>query len=180
MTNRGQRDAAGWVRDGIRRYVDQSPDNHRQDPDRERAFDSPLVGFAAGDDPLFAAYKDHVGPFHWTPQEIFQHTFPEAPAAAADLTVIGWILPQTRAAKTDNRKAKEFPAERWSRARTFGEMFNARLRRHTVDRLGEAGIRAVAPMLSPRGKGGHPRSTAMPPPGRNAMRPMPADWGPSG
>jgi epoxyqueuosine reductase QueG len=130
--------------------VDQSPDNHLQDPDRERGFGSPLVGFAAGDDPLFAAYKEHVGPFHWTPQEIFQHTFPDAPADAAKLTVISWILPQTRATKRDNRRARQFPAERWSRARTFGEMFNARLRQHTVDRLGEAGIRAVAPMLSPR------------------------------
>jgi epoxyqueuosine reductase QueG len=107
------------------------------------------VGFAAGDDPLFEAYKDHVGPFHWTPLEIFTATFPGAAAGADALTVISWILPQTRATKTDNRRERLFPAERWSRARTFGEMFNAKLRAHVVDLLKEEGIQAVAPMLSP-------------------------------
>jgi epoxyqueuosine reductase QueG len=150
MTDSGQPDAAEWIRDGIRQYVDHAPENHLQNADREKAFDTPLVGFAAGNDPLFEAYKDHVGPFHWTPREIFQHAFPNAPATADALTVISWILPQTRATKTDNRRATQFPAERWSRARTFGEMFNAKLRQHTVDLLEAAGIRAVAPMLSPR------------------------------
>ena len=66
-----------WIETCIREFVAESPDNHLQDPDRERAFDLPLVGFAAGDDPLFAACKDHVGPFHWTPAEVFALAFPE-------------------------------------------------------------------------------------------------------
>ncbi|MGD9333124.1 MAG: epoxyqueuosine reductase, partial [Desulfobacterales bacterium] len=117
--------------------------------EKERAFGSPLVGFAAGNDALFDAYKDHVGPFHWTPGEIFQQTFPDDETAPEALTVIAWILPQTRATRADNRKAERFPAERWARARTFGEEFNVRLRRHVVDLLHTAGIKAVAPMLSP-------------------------------
>lgn len=149
MLETSPEDAALWVQACIREFVVHSPDNHLQDPERERAFDAPLVGFAAGDDPLFAAYREHVGPFHWTPLEIFQRTFPDALVSADALTVIGWILPQTRATKRDNRRAKRFPAERWSRARTFGEPFNARLRGHVVDTLAAAGIRAVAPMLSP-------------------------------
>lgn len=144
-----QSERAAWIAAGIREFVDRSPENQLQDAAREKAFDSPLVGFAAGDDPLFAAYKDHVGPFHWTPLEIFRQTFPEATAEAGNLTVISWILPQTRATKSDNRREKRYPAERWSRARTYGEMFNAALRRRVVDLLDAAGIRAVAPMLSP-------------------------------
>jgi epoxyqueuosine reductase QueG len=91
-----------------------------------------------------------VGPFHWTPSELFAQTFPDEPARADALTVIAWILPQTRATKADNRNADRFPAERWARARTFGETFNARLRQHVVDVLENQGIRAMAPMLSPR------------------------------
>jgi epoxyqueuosine reductase QueG len=149
MAKKPSEDPAVWISYGIRDYVDHAPENHLQDPDRERAFDTPLVGFAAGDDPLFEAYKDHVGPFHWTPEEVFGQTFPDDPATAGALTVIAWILPQTRATKADNRRAGRFPAERWARSRTFGEEFNARLRRHAVDLLQAAGIAAVAPMLSP-------------------------------
>jgi epoxyqueuosine reductase QueG len=148
MTFSIEEDPAAWVRKCIEDFVAHSPHNHLQDPDKERAFDTPLVGFAAGADPLFAAYKDHVGPFHWTPQELFAQTFPADPAKADTLTVIAWILPQTRATKADNRKAEQFPAERWARARTFGETFNARLRQHVVDALESHGIQAVAPMLA--------------------------------
>jgi epoxyqueuosine reductase QueG len=130
--------------------VDHSPANHLQDPARERAFDTPLIGFAAGDDPLFEAYKEHVGPFHWTPQEIFVQSFPDNPAPADALRVICWILPQTPATKSANRREKRFPAERWVRARTYGEIFNVTLRGHLVDSLGGAGVQAVAPMLSPQ------------------------------
>lgn len=140
---------AAWIEKCISDFVDHSPENHLQDPKKERAFDTPLIGFAAGDDPLFAAYKEHVGPFHWTPQELFAQAFPDRPAAPDSLTVICWILPQTRATKTANRRGKRFPAERWTRARTYGEAFNAKLRRHVVESLHTAGIRAVAPMLSP-------------------------------
>ena len=62
------------------------------------------MGFSRGDDPLYDAYKEHVGPFHWTPWEIFTQTFPEIEAKPEDLTVICWVLSQTRATKSDNRK----------------------------------------------------------------------------
>ena len=149
MTLQGPHDTAAWISAAIRAFVDRSAANHLQDPPRERAFDTPLVGFAAGGDPLFAAYKDHVGPFHWTPLEIFARTYPEAAWDAEALRVVSWILPQTRATKRDHRREKRFPAERWSRARTYGEVFNVKVRQYVVDLLAEKGIRAVAPMLSP-------------------------------
>lgn len=148
MTPRRPSEWGDWISDGIRTFVDRSSENHLQDPSREKAFDTPLVGFAAGNDPLFAAYKEHVGPFHWTPSEIFARTFSESPRGAAELSVIAWILPQTRATKADNRRERQFPAERWSRARTFGELFNAKLRQHVVNLLAGQGVPSVAPMLS--------------------------------
>ena len=86
----------------------------------------------------------------WTPWEVFAQTFPGAPVEPAELTVICWILPQTEATKADNRRETRYPAERWARARIFGEQVNVKLRWHVVEALGEAGYPAVAPMLSPQ------------------------------
>jgi epoxyqueuosine reductase QueG len=63
--------------------------------------------------------------------------------------VISWVLPQTEATKTDNRREVFYPAERWARSRIFGEAFNDVLRRHVVETLRDAGYEAVAPVLSP-------------------------------
>ena len=127
-----------------------SPDNTLQNQANEKAFEDPLVGFSRGDDPLFGAYKDHVGPFHWTPSEIFNLTFPTLKVEPEALTVISWVLPQTKATKADNRKETIYPSERWARARIFGEMVNVKLRSHVVNALLGKGYSAVAPQLSPQ------------------------------
>lgn len=114
----------------------------------EPAWGTPLVGFASGDDPLFGQYKQYVGPFHWTPVEIFNLAHPDKPVEASDLTVISWVLPQTKATKRDNREMDTFPAERWARSRIYGEQFNNALRKQVVSSLTEGGCATVAPMLN--------------------------------
>ena len=141
---------ANWVEGVIRDFINTSPENTLQNEANEKAWNDPLVGFSRGDDPLYEDYKKHVGPFHWTPLEIFKQKFPEAKVAAKDLTVITWILPQTEATKTDTRKEKEFPPERWARARLYGEEVNDKLRKHVIAALQEKGYKAVAPVLSPQ------------------------------
>ena len=108
-----------------------------------------MVGFANGADPIFVAFKEHVGPFHMTPEEIFSKTAPAAGAAADQLTVISWILPQTEDSKADNRRETLYPSERWTRARMFGEEVNVKLRKHVVASLTAAGFKALAPQLLP-------------------------------
>jgi len=66
-----------------------------------------------------------------------------------ELSVISWALPQTKDSKADNRRETLYPAERWARARMFGEEVNVKLRKHVVTILKEMRIEAVAPMLSP-------------------------------
>ncbi len=149
MPRSNLKDPANRIASLIKDFMDHSPENHLQDPEKKKAFDTPLVGFAAGDDPLFEAYKEHVGPFHWTPLEIFTRTFPDIEVTPAELTIISWILPQTRATKADNRRQTRYPAESWSRARTYGEQVNVKLRRHVENSLQKEGINAVAAMLSP-------------------------------
>ena len=117
-------DKSGWLTDLIREFINESPENTLQTDPPEKAFDDPLVGFAKGDDPIFEAFKDLVGPFHLTPFEVFSNAFPDSDATPADLTVISWLLPQTGATKRDNRKETVYPSERWARARTYGEPVN--------------------------------------------------------
>jgi epoxyqueuosine reductase QueG len=150
MGNNQIPDPAEWLTNIIKDHVQHSPDNSLQNKTNEKAFAEPLVGFAGGNDSLFDDYKQHVGPFHWTPLGIFTLTFPELTVTPEELTVISWILPQTNDTKSDNRAQTKWPAERWARARIYGEQFNESLRKHVVESLQKAGYEAVAPMLAPQ------------------------------
>lgn len=141
-------DTAAWVREIVQAFC-RTPANSLQNAAGEPAWDDPLVGFSRGDDPLYEHFREYVGPFHWTPWEVFSHAFPGVPAAPKDLTVIVWVLPQTRATKADNRREVKYPAERWARSRIYGEAFNDELRRHVAGALQAAGHEAVAPQLAP-------------------------------
>jgi epoxyqueuosine reductase len=140
---------AAWLQNIIKTFLNNPSQNTLQNEIHEKAFDQPLVGFSSGDDPVYEDFKKHVGPFHWTPLEIFTKTFPGLPVNPGDLSVISWILPQTEATRRDNRKQTQFPSERWTRARVFGEESNINLRDHVVKALEAEGYEAVAPMLSP-------------------------------
>jgi epoxyqueuosine reductase len=133
-------------------FIRTSPENSLKNEARETAWDEALVGFSSGADPIYQSYKEHVGPFHFTPQEIFNLTFPDTPAAAEELTVISWVLPQREVTKADNRAEDFYPSERWVRARFPGEDFNVLLRKQVVEELGKQGVQAVAPILSPEWK----------------------------
>jgi epoxyqueuosine reductase len=115
----------------------------------EKLWDEPLIGFANGGDPLFDYLKKDIGSFLWTPMDIFTKTFPGVDVSPEKLTVISWILPQTRATRADQRKETEYPSKRWAITRFYGEKFNTGLRRHVVDFLKNVGFEAVAPLLSP-------------------------------
>ena len=130
-----------------------SPANDMELPDPEPLFGAPLLGVATGDDPLWLRYREeYIGAFHWTPLEAFRHAFPDAHnVSAGELFVFVWILPQTRAAKRDNRREKTYPAERWARSRFFGESkINEGLRIFLVAELAQQGIQAVAPQMLPQ------------------------------
>lgn len=122
----------------ITRFVRESPDNNFPGTGRPY-FDEPLVGFAAGNDPLFMDYKRIIGDFHGTPQEILDGAS----------TVISWVLPVTRMTRESNRSEDHLPSREWALTRNNGENFNSMLRRHLVVWLEENGHRAVAPQLMP-------------------------------
>ena len=143
------KDLRAWLETIIRSFINESPENSLKNEKNERAWADPVVGFSSGDDPLYQFYKEDIGAFYWTPQEIFTKTFPRLEVSPDQLTVISWILPQTEATKSDNRKQTVYPSERWARARIYGEEVNDKLRKHVVVTLRGSRYKAVAPLLSP-------------------------------
>ena len=138
-----------WIKGLIRDFIATSSYNTMQNQTNDPAWDDALVGFASGADPIWQQYKEYIGPFHWTPWEVFSQHCPEESTGATDLTVVSWVLPQREAVRKANRRAKRYPAEEWARIRVYGEEFNAALRRHVVNSLKQVGHAAIAPMLAP-------------------------------
>ena len=138
-----------WIIDLIQQFIAESPLNTMQDTSGEPAWDSALVGFSSGADPIWQQFKEYIGAFHWTPWEVFNQHRPAENVSADQLTVISWILPQRKEVRAANRKAKTYPAEEWARIRVYGEQFNAALRKHLAETLDRNGHPAVAPMLAP-------------------------------
>ena len=140
-------DPAEFIRQAVVKFVEKSPYGRRK-IDGGRFYDEPLVGFGAGDDPLFDAYKAIIGPFHLTPRKIFDAAFGES-RGPGPLSVISWVLPISEDTRKSNRKEDKFPSLLWSHTRYFGEPFNDRLRKHVVSLLERKGCKAVAPANSP-------------------------------
>jgi epoxyqueuosine reductase len=140
--------SARWIEGLVQEFIASSHENAMWEGAGEKMWAPPLIGFSRGDDPLYGRLKEDIGPFYWTPADAFAAAFPDKAAEPAALTVVSWILPQTEATRGDNRRQRKYPAERWSRARLFGERINDILRRHVVAKLREAGIDAAAPILT--------------------------------
>ncbi len=136
-----------WVRKRVESFI-ASPENSFNEIG-EPAWETPLVGFSSGADPLYDFYKKDIGSFYVSPIEFFRNAHPSVETKPEELTVISWVLPQTKATKYDHRKETKMPSERWARARIMGEGVNVKLRRFMVKELGESEYPAVAPMLSP-------------------------------
>ncbi len=144
---RFSKDPVKFITQAIIQFTRDNPAN-RQKTGRGKYWDKPLVGFAAGDDPLFKKYKTVIGKFHLTPPEFFKKAFGKK-GKPPQVFVISWILPASEAVRRSNRKEKEYPSRLWAHARDFGEQFNVKLRNHIVSLLEKKGHKAVAPMNSP-------------------------------
>lgn len=138
-----------WIETTLRNFITDSPLNHINDGSERTAWDQALIGYAAGNDPIFQQYKEYVGAFHWTPWEVFNQHLPEKNVSAGQLTVISWVLPQQKYVRRANKAQKKYPAQEWARIRVYGEEFNMALRKHMVEKLNEKGHPAVAPMTLP-------------------------------
>lgn len=140
-------DPEKFIARAIATFTRESSGN-RQKTGRGRYWDKPLVGFAAGDDPLFKKYKKVIGSFHQAPPEFFAKAL-GIKEKNPRVFVISWILPASESVRRSNRQEKKYPSRLWAHARDFGEQFNVKLRDHVVSLLEKRGFRAVAPMNAP-------------------------------
>ena len=137
-----------WITEQIKEFVNNSSDNNMIEIN-ERVWKEPLIGFSNGADELYEEIKEDIGDFYWKPIDIFKFTYPDVDVIPEELTVISWILPQTDQTKLAQRAENNFPSRRWVLSRLYGEDFNKKVAKHTVNLLNNEGYRAVAPSLSP-------------------------------
>lgn len=142
-------DQGSWITRIIKNFVARSPLNDMGFDAPEKIFDTPLVGYSSGSDPLYDEYKSHIGSFYFSPLELFAKSFPGQDITAENITVVSWIIPSTAATRKEQAGQERYPSERWVRTRDLGEKFNVAIRAHVVGQLAASGIAAVAPLLSP-------------------------------
>ncbi|MFW6151258.1 MAG: hypothetical protein ACOC6A_06960, partial [Chloroflexota bacterium] len=151
-TDELQRDPNGCVTRYVRGFVRTSQQNQLAELDGGPIFDSPLIGFADADDPLFAAYKDIVGPFYLSPDEFLSETSSSGAVTTGDCkaaSVICWVLPVAGRTRRSNAASTTTPNALWAHTRFYGEAFNDEVRKSLVSFLTAHGYGAVAPVLSP-------------------------------
>jgi epoxyqueuosine reductase len=140
-------DPALVIEGAIRTFVRDSPSNLLRDLGGGPIFDEPLVGFADGDDPLFAAYKTIIGPHHLTPREALHSHRPGVPSSP--VSVVSFVMPISRDTRLKQRQETSIPSLQWNRTRWHGQDFINELSRHVAVLLEGLGYRAVAPETAP-------------------------------
>jgi epoxyqueuosine reductase QueG len=134
----------------MERFVQEDPGNRLARLDDSPIYQSPLVGFVAGTDPLFERLKEVIGEFHLTPVEAMTKVCELRGVPAPDpdqVGVISYILPIAQATRDANAEMTDNPSERWANTRLFGQEFNDVLESHIATFLEEQGFIAFAPDL---------------------------------
>ena len=124
--------------DLISRFVKSDPKNRIPEREGLKIFEEPLIAFADGNDPIYEKLKDKsvIGPHHKSPGEWLEGA----------KSVISYFLPFSREIIESN-EVDGLPSDEWYMARYWGEEFNNTLRAHIIELIGEAGHRAVAPVV---------------------------------
>lgn len=138
-----------WITNSIITFVEESPENTLGGGYNEKAWGSPIVGFSKGDDSLYSFIKQDIGDFYWTPDEIFKMTFPDITVEPQQLSIISWILPQTRMTKEEQKNDKMYPVDRAVLARVNGDECNKKVAEFVMNLFKEKGYPSLSPMLSP-------------------------------
>ena len=110
-------------------------------------WEAPLVGIADGRDPYYDFLKEHIGPFHWSPTEVFQMKYPrEEPA---NLRVVSMVFPQMRKTKDTQSQETICPSREWIVSRGEWEPLMEEFSGKLVEAMEKEGVRAVSIDLVP-------------------------------
>ena len=136
----------------IKKLVKESSLNKLSISEGGPIFDDPIFGIADGHDLLFTKYKQIIGGFHLTPDEVLQRTAQaeQYKGTLEDVSVVCWVLPFVERIRSSNGIKKDLPAsELWTRGQRDGEKLNDNLREQLVRFFRNRGYLAIAPMRSP-------------------------------
>jgi epoxyqueuosine reductase QueG len=115
-----------------------------------RIFDTPTIGVANGDDPIFLKFKEVVGPKHLTPAEMWEQSgLQDDPDIAARLRTVSIIFPYVDRIREESKTAQKMPAEIYSVGRNFANAFMDDVLEKTVAFFQKKGFQATSGMRSP-------------------------------
>jgi len=119
---------------------------------RGRIFSSPLIGVAAGDDPIFLKFKEVVGPEHFTPLEMWDECGQEE-LPANQLRIVSIVFPYVKKIRDESKNIIQLPrvtlpAEIYSIGRNYANEFKAYILKQCIKFFQEKGFMAAAGMLS--------------------------------
>jgi epoxyqueuosine reductase QueG len=126
----------------IRRYVLESQNKRFPDSD-DPFFEEPLIGIAAGDDPIWVLYKNIIGQYHLTPKEMVASASVDQDWSPR--SVISWVLPISGKTRALNRQEIRWPSREWVLTANQGNDFAAQLRGHIAAYLCALGYHALVP-----------------------------------
>jgi len=117
-----------------------------------RIFSSPLIGVAAGDDPIFLKFKEVVGPEHFTPLEMWDECGQEE-LPANQLRIVSIVFPYVKKIRDESKNIIQLPrvtlpAEIYSIGRNYANEFKAYILKQCIKFFQEKGFMAAAGMLS--------------------------------
>ena len=135
-----------WIKNTITHLVRSAPENRLIDFGGQPIFDTPLVGVADGDDPLFKEFQKVVSSRHLQPREFLRRISPRS----TDLThvsVIVWVLPFAMEVRRSNR-VQNMPSKLYSLARNNGGAIIYNMSLRLSEQMHQRGIAAVSPILT--------------------------------
>lgn len=114
-----------------------------------RIFNRPIVGVAAGGDPIFSRYKKVVSPEHRSPPEIWLDSGLSLEDDETQvLSVLSIAFPYVRRIRDEGAKAVTMPPDIYSLGRNYANDFISDIQNRTVAFLKDRGYRAMAPSMS--------------------------------
>lgn len=111
-------------------------------------YERPMIGVAMGDDPYYDFLKEHIGAFHWNPEEVFRLKYPDG-TAGRELRVVSMAFPQSSETVAAQSREKNCPAREWIVSRGEWEPLMKEFSGKLVKELEERGLRSVSIDLQP-------------------------------
>jgi epoxyqueuosine reductase QueG len=129
------------IQKGLASFLEKSEMNLIPRRGKTKIYDSPIIGIAEANDPLFDELKAEsvVGDFHLSPQEWFGEA----------RSVISFFLPFSQEVRISNRRDSD-PSFEWLYGRIEGETLNGLARKFLADMITDAGASVFIPVRDQR------------------------------